>query len=64
MFDLIKDTRTLVKTLPAGQTFDKSDGKLLNFSSDFEWLDEKTIGYRAYNANTKALITEGLVKLK
>lgn len=64
VFDLIKDTRTLVKTLPAGQTFDTSDGELLNFSSKFEWLDEKSIGYKTYNTKTKEFIAEGLVKLK
>lgn len=64
VFDLITDKKTLVKKLPAGQTFDTSDGELLNFSSKFEWLDEKTIGYTAYNAKTKAFITDGIIKLK
>ena len=63
VFDLITDKRTLVKTLPIGQTFDTSDGKLLNFSSQFEWLDEKTLGYKVYNAKTKTFIKDGLVKL-
>lgn len=64
VFDLIKDTRTLVKTLPTGQTFDTSNGEPLNFSSKFEWLDEKTIGYKTYDTKTKEFIADGLVKLK
>lgn len=64
VFDLIKDTRTLVKTLPTNQTFYKNTEDLRNFSSDFEWFDDKTIGYQTYNSNTKALVTKGLVKLK
>lgn len=64
VFDLLTDTRKLVKTLPVGQTFDKGDGTLLNFSSDFEWLDENTIGYKVYNQKNKVFIKDGIIKLK
>lgn len=55
VFDLLTDTRTLVKTLPAGQFFEKND---------LEWLDEKTIGYKIYSQSSQALISNGITKVK
>lgn len=55
VFDLLTDTRTLVKTLPLGQFFEKND---------LEWLDEKTIGYKIYSQSSQALINSGIIKVK
>lgn len=55
VFDLLTDTRTLVKTLPVGQVFEKTD---------LEWLDEKTIGYKIYNQHSQAFIRSGIIKVK
>lgn len=56
VFDLIEDKRTLVVSLPAGQTFDTNNGEMLNYRNEVEWLDNNTLGYSIFSQSKKAKI--------
>lgn len=77
MFDFAKDTRKTLVKLPMHETFDLSDGELLNYNYRIEWLDDETIGYTVFNQVKKqqidnwtedfleqVTVKEGVLKIK
>lgn len=77
VFDLLTDTRKLLVSLPASQSFDAGDPKSEESSLEVEWLDNNNIGYTVFSQtkkskvsiddpdwHTKLFVREGLFKLK
>ena len=56
VFDLLTDTRHLIASLPASQSFDASDTQVPEYANEIEWLDNNTVGYTVFSQSKKAKV--------
>ncbi len=61
LFDLINDTKTVLKELPIGKNF--SSICELGCQSNLKWIDNSTIEYGIYNNPTRLINGESVLKV-